>query len=78
MNISIPQSLHAWVKQTAADDGHTTVSEFFRQLIREEQKRRLAQHLDYTLTESLESGPATPLDWDDLRRKKGLVQKRVT
>lgn len=71
MNVSLPQELKEYVeKQTKA--GYSTPSEYVRELIREDQKRRAKERLDALLLEGLDSGeplPATPAFWDDLKKE---------
>lgn len=70
MNVSLPQELKDYVeKQTSA--GYSTPSEYVRELIREDRKRRAKQRLDSLLLEGLDSGhplPASPAFWDELKR----------
>lgn len=71
MNVSLPQELKDYVeKQTKA--GYSTPSEYVRELIREDQKRRARERLNTLLLEGIDSGdalPATPGFWDDLKRE---------
>jgi antitoxin ParD1/3/4 len=71
MNVSLPQELKEYVeKQTKA--GYSTPSEYVRELIREDQKRRAKERLNALLLEGLDSGnplPATPAFWDELKRE---------
>ena len=71
MNVSLPQELKEYVeKQTRT--GYSTPSEYVRELIREDQKRRAKEHLDTLLLEGLDSGeslPASPAFWNELKRE---------
>ena len=71
MNVSLPQELKEYIeKQTRT--GYSTPSEYVRELIRYDQKRRAKEHLDTLLLEGLDSGeslPATPAFWDELKRE---------
>src|ERR1017187_5874970 len=71
MNISLPQELKDYIeRQTKA--GYSTPSEYLRELVREDQKRRAKERLDTLLLEGLDSGealPATPAFWDELKRE---------
>jgi len=77
MNISLPESMKQWVELQAAERGFTTVSEFFRQLLREEQQRQEhqrqeRQQIEDNLHQALDSGPSTPMtpaDWKRIRRE---------
>ena len=71
MNISLPEELKEYVeKQTHA--GYSTPSEYVRELIREDQKRRAKQRLDALLLEGLDSGEPIPANaefWTELKRE---------
>ena len=71
MNISLPEELKQYVEaQTKA--GYSTPSEYVRELIRDDQKRRARQALEAKFREAVESGPATPMtpdSWTALRRE---------
>jgi antitoxin ParD1/3/4 len=71
MNISLPEELKEYIeRQTKA--GYSTPSEYVRELIRGDQKRRAKERLDLLLLEGLDSGeslPASPAFWDELKRK---------
>lgn len=78
MNISLPTSLKAYVQQRVKRDGYGNVSEYVRELIRDDQEKKVQQQMDQLLLEGLE-GPTTPLtkdDWAKLRRdlKKQAAQ----
>ncbi len=83
INISLPETMKEWVEQQVAAGGYGTVSEFFRQLLRQEQQRRLRQEIDANLHAALDSGPSTPMtpaDWERVRRegRKRIAKKRKT
>src|SRR5437763_9137878 len=70
MNISLPEELKEYVEQQTKA-GYSTPSEYVRELIREDQKRRARERLDLLLLEGLESGdpiPAKPEFWSTLKR----------
>ena len=78
VNISLPEAMKTWVEEQVAEGGYGTVSEFFRQLLREQQQRQLRGHVEANLIDALESGEATPMtraDWADIRRQG---RKRVS
>jgi antitoxin ParD1/3/4 len=81
LNISLPPSMKQWVEEQVAESGYQTVSEFFRELLREEKHRRLRRQIDDNLHEALNSGPSsamTPADWKRIRRegRKQIAKKR--
>ncbi|MEH1819168.1 MAG: type II toxin-antitoxin system ParD family antitoxin [Nostoc sp.] len=57
--------------------GYSSVSEYFRELVRQDQKRQAAERLETMLLEGLNSGNATemtPDDWEDIRQ---VVRERI-
>lgn len=71
LNISLPQELKDYIEQQS-HHGYSTPSEYVRELIREDQKRRAKEKLDALLMEGLQSGPPLAADeafWEDLRKK---------
>jgi antitoxin ParD1/3/4 len=67
MNISLPDSLKAFVEEQVAEKGYGTSSEYVRELIRKDQDR---QHLRNVLLEGAQSalsGPADAAYFDALR-----------
>ncbi len=77
INISLPDGMRAYIEEQVADGGYSTISEYFRELVRQDQKRKAKEHLETLLLEGLNSGNATPLteqDWDDIRQ---AVQSKV-
>lgn len=72
MNIALPESLKTFVQERVADGGYSSVSEYVRELIRTDQKRRLEERVDALLLEGLNSGApieATPEYWEAKKRK---------
>lgn len=71
MNVSLPEELKEFAeKQTK--NGYSTPSEYVRELIREDQKRRAKGRLNALLLEGLDSGDPLPVDdrfWSDLKRE---------
>ncbi len=78
LNISLPESLRAWVEQQVEKGGYGSASEFIREVLRNERKRVAREDLEELLMEGLRSGPAvemTEADWDQL---KARVRSRIT
>ncbi len=71
MNISLPDALREYVEAEVREGGYSTASEYFRQLLREDQKRRAQERLEALLLDGLESPAATMTsdDWADLGRR---------
>lgn len=79
LNISLPEATRSWVEDQVRKHGYGTVSEYIRQLLRDEQKRQLRKEVDHNLLNALDSGPASPLtrkDWQDIERQ-GLKRART-
>lgn len=71
MNVSLPEDLKEYV-EAQLKHGYSTPSEYVRELIREDQKRRARERLDSLLLEGLNSGDPLPVDsefWSSLRRE---------
>lgn len=81
MNISLPDSMRTYVENQVASGGYSTASEYFRQLVRADQKRQANERLEALLLEGLESGIATPMsdgDWHDISQAvRSAVAKRT-
>ncbi len=71
MNVSLPEELKAYV-EAQTKSGYSTPSEYVRELIRGDQKRRAKERLDAMLLEGLNSGDSIPVDdkfWSDLKQE---------
>lgn len=71
LNISLPESLREWIDTVVAHGGYGNASEYLRELIRDDQKRRDEERLEKLLLEGLESGDpieVTPEFWKKLRK----------
>ncbi len=72
INISLPDSMRAYVEDLVANGGYSSISEYFRELVRLDQKRKAQERLESMLLEGLNSGAATEMtqqDWEDIRKK---------
>lgn len=79
INISLPAPLRVWVDQVVASRGYGSTSEYFRELVRADQKRRAKDHLESLLLEGLASGPgeeASPEWWAQRRTELAKRLKR--
>ncbi len=76
MNISLPESLRRFAERRAAQ-GYGSVSEYFRELLRHDQKRATEDRLEKLLLEGLDSGKPIEVNeefWEFLRKR---VKERV-
>jgi antitoxin ParD1/3/4 len=69
--------MRTYIEEKVAAGGYSSVSEYFRELVRQDQKRQAAERLEAMLLEGLNSGNATemtPDDWEDIRQ---AVRERI-
>jgi len=80
MNISLPDSLRAFVDQQVASAGYGTSSEYVRELIRRDQERLRLRAMLLEGAQSKPVGEADEAYFDSLkaRARKGLAGHRVT
>ena len=71
MNVSLPDTLRDYIEQQVKTGGYGSSSEYIRDLIRQDQKRKAQEHLQTLLLEGLDSGKALPMstqDWTEIRQ----------
>jgi antitoxin ParD1/3/4 len=75
MNISLPDPLKEFVDHQIAEGRYSSVSEYIRDLIRDDEKRKAEDRLEALLLEGLEGEDSelTRQDFDDIR-KEALAQ----
>jgi len=82
MNISLPEPLKEFVDQQVNSGRHNTASDYIRELIREDARRKVGERLEALLLEGLHSGDPIPVTgefWEERRsellRRADLHQK---
>ncbi|MEH2067582.1 MAG: type II toxin-antitoxin system ParD family antitoxin [Nostoc sp.] len=65
INISLPDTMRAYVEEQVAQGGYSSVSEYFRELVRQHQKQRARERLETMLLERLNSGNTTEMTVQD-------------
>jgi antitoxin ParD1/3/4 len=79
VTISMPESLKLFVDRQLATQGYGNVSEYFRSLLREAQKKEEGARLESLLLDGLAGGddiPLTPEFWEDLKAEaRGIAAK---
>lgn len=78
MNISLPDNLKGFIDSRVRAGGYSSVSEYVRDLVREDQKRQTQQNLETLLLEATRSGSGRQFkraDWEALCRE---LAKRLT
>ena len=79
MNVSLPESLRRYAEKRAAR-GYSSVSEYFRELLRLDRKRAAEEKLEEILLEGLDSGPSMEVDegfWESLGKQVADRVKRA-
>ena len=72
MNISLPDPMKQFVEEQVSGGGYSSASEYVRELVRADQKRKAREGLEQTLLEALKEGnpeDATPEWWAKLREE---------
>ena len=72
MNISLPETPKRFIDEQVSTEGYSSVSEYIRALVRDDQKRKARERVEALLLEGLESGEATEMtkqDWVEFRRE---------
>jgi antitoxin ParD1/3/4 len=69
MNISLPEPLKEFVDRQISTGRYSSASEYVRELIRDDEKRKAEERLEAMLMEGLQSEDTalTPSDWKDIR-----------
>lgn len=71
MNISLPEPMKEFVDGQIAQGRYSSASEYVRELIRADEKRKAEEQLEAKLLEGLHSAEneLTPADWRALRKE---------
>jgi antitoxin ParD1/3/4 len=72
MNISLPDQLKEFVDDQVGSGRYGSVSEYVRDLIRNDERRAAQDKLEALLLEGLQSSKPTGMtrhDWEDIRRE---------
>lgn len=77
MNISLPEPMKKFIEEEVSRGGYSTVSEYIRAVLREEQKRKAQEKLEALLLEGLESGQPAEMTKDYLDEIRREARKRL-
>jgi antitoxin ParD1/3/4 len=77
MNIALPESMKHYVQERVSEGGYSSVSEYVRELIRIDQKRKVEERIDALLLEGLDSGEPIPVTKDYWEEKKRKLTERL-
>ena len=78
MNIALPESMKHFVQERVTQGGYSSVSEYVRELIRADQKRKVEERIDALLLEGLDSGEPIPVSPDFWEEKKRRLTERLS
>ena len=76
VNISLPDQMKQYIEERLNEGGYSTTSEYVRDLIREDQKRRAEERLEALLLRGLES-PSSEWTKEDVAHIKNTVRERM-
>lgn len=71
MNISLPDPMKHFIEEQMSTGSYSSVSEYVRELVRADQKRKARERLEAVLLEALQTEPetVTPAWWARLREE---------
>ena len=72
MNISLPDQLKEFIDEQVGSGRYSSVSEYVRELVRNDERRKAQERLEEMLMQGIQSGEPTEMtrqDWDDVRRE---------
>ena len=75
LNISLPESMRAFIDEQIAQGGYSTASEYIRDLIRQAQKQAAKEKLDNMLLEGLASGEPVEVTDEWWQEKQGRLSQ---
>ena len=76
VNISLPDQMKQYIESRIGEGGFNTTSEYFRDLVREDQKRQAEARLESLLLRGMES-PASAWTPEDADHAKKAVLERI-
>ena len=71
MNLTLPDSLKAFVESRMAERGYGSADDYVEALIREDQEKAEHEEIEGKLLEALQGAPATPVTsetWEAMKR----------
>lgn len=80
MTISLPPELKEWIENLVKAGGYASVSEYIREMVRQDRIRRDKERISARLLEAIESGPTQELTtdfWDQVRRESEVLAAQL-
>ena len=76
LNVSLPKVVKEYVEAQAAGEGYSTPSEYIRELIRDDRKRRAREKVEAALLEGLSSRPAKAISSSRWAQKRRALRQK--
>jgi len=76
LNISLPEKLRGFVEEKIARGGYGTISEYVRELIRNDERSE-QDRFEAFIAETYASGDPEPLTKKDIERARAEVRRRI-
>jgi antitoxin ParD1/3/4 len=76
LNISLPDTMKAYIDSQVINRGYSTSEEYLRDLVRKDQLHQAEQHLASLILDGLESGPAQLIDDNYWQQKRNALRER--
>lgn len=77
VNISVPDKMKEYIDERVGEGRFSSTSEYFRDLVREDQKRRAQERLEALLLEGIDSGEPIEITDDYLHKKRAQLLARI-
>ena len=77
VNISLPDQMKIYIDERLNEGRFSSTSEYFRDLVREDQKQRVQERLEKLLLEGLESGESINVTEEYIQQKRAGLMQRV-
>ena len=77
VNISLPDQMKSYIDERLDEGRFSSTSEYFRDLVREDQKRRAQERLETLLLQGLESGEPIDVTDEYVQRKRADLLARI-
>ena len=77
VNISLPDQMKSYIDERLTEGRFSSTSEYFRDLVREDQQRRASERLETLLLEGLESGEPVDVTDEYIQQKRADLMQRI-
>jgi len=77
INISVPPAVRDYIADRVSEGHYGSVSEYMRELVRQDREERLRDAVDAKLIEALDSGDSREMTPADFARIKAEVRRRA-